>query len=216
MYYLIAAACTAAVIGGCKSSTGADVAIRNEEVSENEVQIEESIRVENNTIRYLTEDGTWKTLCTVDELSSVITSVKEKDRDTVTADTTDNTNITTAAAGAKGDSGEKGDTGTKGAKGDKGDTGATGSVGPMGPAGPAGKDGSDGEDGTKVTISNDGELMLDGKGTGYYLIRKTEPIPTPTAEPTPTPTPEPTPTPTPEATPEPTPEPTPEATETTG
>ncbi|MBR2829499.1 MAG: hypothetical protein IKE68_03015, partial [Solobacterium sp.] len=35
-----------------------------------------------------------------------------------------------------------------------------------------GSDGRNGKDGTQVTISEDGELLLDGKRTGYILLRK--------------------------------------------
>ena len=77
--------------------------------------------------------------------------------------TSDNTQIIRGEKGEKGDTGATGKTGATGAKGEKGDKGDTGA---------AGKDGKDGKDGTQVTIDSDGQLVLDGVGTGYYLTKK--------------------------------------------
>lgn len=124
-----------------------------------------SVRISEGNVSYKNADGSWTVVCTVSDLQKAIDTAQ---------------NPTTIE-------GPKGEQGLQGVKGDKGDTGATGPAGPAGPQGEKGekgdkgdkgekgepgedgRNGKDGKDGTQVTISADGQLLLDGRRTGYYL-----------------------------------------------
>ena len=145
--------------------------------------IEANIRVKNEIVQYRDEDGIWKDLTTVEILQNLTPEEQATEsREFIAISGSNGTN------GADGKAGTDGKEGQRGPQGIQGRTGATGAIGPRG------NDGRNGKDGTQVTIAEDGELLLDGKGTGYCLVKKTAGnTPTPKPEPTTTPTATPTP-----------------------
>lgn len=161
------------------------------------VQLSGAMRVNGGNIQYQDEEGNWNTLCSANEFEGVIKEYRSsgENETAISENLAAPTTVVQELRGATGAKGDKGDTGPTGATGPKGETGATGATGA------AGKDGKDGKDGTQVAIDADGQLLLDGKPTGYMLIKKISPTPTPT--PTPVPTLDPTPVPTVEPTPRP-------------
>ena len=194
------------LFSGCAGQSSPQNTSNPEQAQENSTatQINGAMRISDGNIQYQGEDGTWKTLCAVSDFEEAIQYYENSGNknDNASPSTAPSTVVVqgpkgdTGLTGAKGETGATGATGAVGPKGEKGDTGATGpkgDKGDTGPAGPAGKDG------TQVTIDAEGQLLLDGKPTGYLLIKKgtpVEPAPGPDT-PTPSQTPESTPTPTP-------------------
>ena len=206
------------LFSGCAGQSSPQNTSNPEQAQENSTatQINGTMRISDGNIQYQGEDGTWKTLCAVSDFEKAIQYYENSSNknDNVSPSAASSTVVVqgpkgdTGLTGAKGETGATGATGAVGPKGEKGDTGATGpkgAKGDTGPAGPAGKDG------TQVTIDAEGQLLLDGKPTGYLLIKKGTPVePTPGPDtPTPSQTPEPTPTPTPTSAPAETPTPVP-------
>ena len=120
-----------------------------------------SLRLNGGNIEVQNGDGTWSVFCSASDLQNAISASKTKKSQTATPETT-----ATVIQGPRGYTGATGPAGVKGDTGQKGDTGATGATGA------AGKDGVNGKDGTQVTIDSEGQLMLNGIGTGYYLMKK--------------------------------------------
>lgn len=116
-----------------------------------------SLRLNGGNIEVQNGDGTWSAFCSASDLQNAIAVSKTSPVQTATPETT------TVIQGPRGYTGATGPAGVKGDTGQKGDTGATGA---------AGKDGVNGKDGTQVTIDSEGQLMLNGIGTGYYLMKK--------------------------------------------
>ncbi|MBR2768673.1 MAG: collagen-like protein [Solobacterium sp.] len=130
-----------------------------------------SVRISEGNVSYKNADGTWTVVCTVSDLQKAIDTAQNPT-------TIEGPKGEQGAQGVKGDKGDPGATGPagpagpqgeKGEKGDKGDKGEKGDTGAAGKNGKDGRDGKDGKDGTQVTIAQDGQLLLDGKRTGYYL-----------------------------------------------
>lgn len=121
-----------------------------------------ALRVQDGGLQYQDESGNWKAVANQDAVKDALEQSAGKEADPSEAgkapEIEESLSSPAAIQGAKG---EKGDKGNKGDKGDKGDSG---------PAGPAGKDGSNG---TVVTIGLDGELIMNGRPTGYLLTKKT-------------------------------------------
>ncbi|MBR2829189.1 MAG: hypothetical protein IKE68_01425, partial [Solobacterium sp.] len=107
--------------------------------------IEANIRVKNEIVQYRDEDGTWKDLTTVEILQNL----------TAEEPVTDSREEVIISTGTNGTDGKAGTDGKEGQRGLQGIQGRT-----------------NGKDGTQVTIAEDGELLLDGKGTGYILWKK--------------------------------------------
>lgn len=189
---LLCTACTSAVANTSTESPTSECS------SETVTTTESGMRVSDGNIEYVDDNGEWTVLSSVDDFQKTIQlekALEGLDLESLSSQTAPAATASTVAV-----------TGPKGDKGDKGDTGATGATGP---AGPKGDKGDPGKDGTQVSISSDGELLLNGQPTGYQLMRKLmptakpegtatpEPLDTPTPTPSPTPIPSPTPTPTP-------------------
>lgn len=147
------------ILAGCSFSKGSSV---------NNGQSNEGMRVNNGMIQYKDSNGNWIDLLSTDELESLTNIEVQNGKD-----------------GQDGKDGVDGKNGLQGAQGIQGIPGPQGPQGPQGATGPAGQNGKDGKDGTQVTLSSEGELILDGKKTGFYLIKKeSSSTPTPTVEPT--------------------------------
>jgi hypothetical protein len=157
-----------------------------------------SLRVQDGQLQYQDESGNWNAVANQDAVEEALkepaeqTAAPEASKTPEVEESSSSSQQTQSAAVIQGAAGEKGE------KGDKGDIGNTG------PAGRAGLAGKDGADGTIVSIGAEGELLIDGKGTGYYLVKGNPSVPSsePTQVPTPTTTPTSKPTPTPEPTPD--------------
>ena len=136
--------------------------------------VEGVMRINNGEVQYQNADGTWATLCTSSDLQNAISASKENEKTGGTntvqaASTTPSTTVIQGPKGEKGDTGAIGPVGPAGATGPMGPAGPKGEKGDTGATGPAGKDG---KDGTQVTIDSNGQLVLNGVGTGYYLTKK--------------------------------------------
>lgn len=183
MKKLIIVFATAALMAGCGSAAVA-AAPSSSETSPN-------FRVQNGRLQYQDEDGNWMTVANQESLDSALSALQtemsaaqSENSERNTVNTPSPSTKTIVIQGPKGEQGPAGQTGVAGAKG---------------------ADGKDGANGTVVTIGADGELIINGSPTGYYLIKEqpsaSSPAPMPTSFPTPTPELPPTPTPTPTSTP---------------
>lgn len=124
-----------------------------------------NVRIANGNLQYQNADGTWVALCTVADLQMVSSLTESFDGAGFVSSPIPTSTPSTLQ-------GIKGDTGATGAKGEKGETGATGAKGEKGDTGATGANGKDGKNGTVVSVDKEGQLILDGIGTGYYLTKK--------------------------------------------
>lgn len=178
MKRLIIACVAAALAAGCGSAP-AQAAVSSSDLSP-------AFRVQNGQLEYKDETGNWMAVAkqeTLDsalaELQSEINSGKTENAERAPVNTPASSTKTIVIQGQKGEQGPAGQNGAAGAKG---------------------ADGKDGMNGTVVTIGSDGELIINGSGTGYYLVKKgqpsdSSPVPMTTPVPTSSMTPEPVPTP---------------------
>ena len=134
-----------------------------------------SLRIQNGVLEYQDESGNWNAVANQKSADAASDEAEEKAENASSKGTTSFPSGSQNSAPAQTPSVVQVQKGEKGDKGDKGDTGAMGAAGAAGAAGTTGStgaNGKDGKDGTVVTIGNDGELFLDGKATGYLLVKK--------------------------------------------
>ena len=162
---LMLTACTAQASQNNTPVPSSDAEVVSPAVSTAETSlVTGSLRLNGGNIEVQNADGTWSAFCSASDLQNAIAVSK-----TSPVQTAEPSKTPVATAETKVIQGQKGNTG---ATGQKGDTGTTGPAGPTGATGAAGKDGVNGKDGTQVTIDSEGQLMLNGIGTGYYLMKK--------------------------------------------
>ena len=175
MKRLIIACVAAALAAGCGSAP-AQAPVSSSDLSP-------AFRVQNGQLEYQDETGNWMAVANQETLDSALAALqseiksgKTENAEHAPVNSPASSTKTIVIHGQKGDQGPAGQNGAPGAKG---------------------ADGKDGMNGTVVTIGSDGELIINGSGTGYYLVKKGQPSnPSPVPMPTSVPTPEPVPTPT--------------------
>ena len=165
---LITAMMASLMLTGCASGAAASTTGASNDSSP-------SLRIQNGVLEYQDESGNWNAVANQKSADAASDEAEEKAENASSKGTTSFPSGSQNSAPAQTPSVVQVQKGEKGDKGDKGDTGAMGAAGAAGAAGTTGStgaNGKDGKDGTVVTIGNDGELFLDGKATGYLLVKK--------------------------------------------
>lgn len=122
------------------------------------------LRIQNGQLQYQDESGNWNSVANEDQVETLMNASAESKAEPSEPEKTPHVKEISSPEPMK-----QSGTAIMGAKGDKGEKGNNGDKGETGPSGAAGKDGTDG---TIVTIGADGELILNGKPTGYLLTKK--------------------------------------------